>query len=141
AIEKSPLDFADEAEASGQETAAPRCRRPKRSSQGVAAAGDSGSENVSSPTEVGSPGSVYLPKWGVTNGSLLDTPEALAHREQRIQARESEIKNLKALLETEADMKRAAEEKSRRWVIGHGLRLATMKCAESLEMRQAFADV
>nr|GFA75685.1 hypothetical protein [Tanacetum cinerariifolium] len=170
-----------------------------RSSQGVAAAGDPGSENVSSPTEVG------------------------------IQARESEIKNLEALLETEADMKRAAEEKSaglsqelermraqflelqvsnerlsqqvdalqqqvsgeeslkaafedfkrqqdqmveqrcaemdarldamsidfdeelyphmltaivgRRWVIRHGLRLATMKCVESLEMRQAFADV
>nr|GFA02534.1 hypothetical protein [Tanacetum cinerariifolium] len=29
----------------------------------------------------------------------------------------------------------------RRWVIGHGLRLATIKCAESLEMRHAFADV
>nr|GEY74725.1 hypothetical protein [Tanacetum cinerariifolium] len=29
----------------------------------------------------------------------------------------------------------------RRWVIGHGLRLAMMKCAKSLEMRQAFADV
>nr|GFD34072.1 hypothetical protein [Tanacetum cinerariifolium] len=29
----------------------------------------------------------------------------------------------------------------RRWVIWHGLRLAMMKCAESLEMRQAFADV
>nr|GEZ32962.1 hypothetical protein [Tanacetum cinerariifolium] len=29
----------------------------------------------------------------------------------------------------------------RMWVIMHGLRLATMKCAESLEMRQAFADV
>nr|GFB86489.1 transposase (putative), gypsy type [Tanacetum cinerariifolium] len=29
----------------------------------------------------------------------------------------------------------------RRWVIGHGLRLATMKCAESMEMRQTFADV
>nr|GFC67895.1 hypothetical protein [Tanacetum cinerariifolium] len=28
-----------------------------------------------------------------------------------------------------------------RWVIGHGLRLAMMKCPESLEMRQAFADV
>nr|GFA12241.1 transposase (putative), gypsy type [Tanacetum cinerariifolium] len=27
------------------------------------------------------------------------------------------------------------------WVIGYGLRLATMKCAELLEMRQAFADV
>ncbi|GJS31392.1 hypothetical protein Tco_0492012 [Tanacetum coccineum] len=29
----------------------------------------------------------------------------------------------------------------RRWVIGHGLRLAVMKCAESAELRQAFADV
>nr|GEZ81576.1 transposase (putative), gypsy type [Tanacetum cinerariifolium] len=29
----------------------------------------------------------------------------------------------------------------RRWVIGHGLRLAVMKCGESLEMRQEFADV
>nr|GFB97170.1 hypothetical protein [Tanacetum cinerariifolium] len=28
-----------------------------------------------------------------------------------------------------------------RWVIGHGLRLAVMKCAESSEIRQAFADV
>nr|GFC58948.1 hypothetical protein [Tanacetum cinerariifolium] len=146
----------------------------------------------------------------------------VARREQRIQARESEIKNLEALLETEAGIKRAAEEKSaglsqeleriraqfselqvrnerlsqqvdalqqqvsgeetlkaafkdykrqqdqmveqryaemderldamsidfdeelyphmltaiagRRWVIGRGLRLATMKCAKSLEM-------
>nr|GEU49459.1 transposase (putative), gypsy type [Tanacetum cinerariifolium] len=237
----------------------------------------------------GSPGSVYRSEWGVTNGSLLDTPEAchdlvdhaappgyfselrhmhnedflgqyninlawqvamgsqlrlrfeqeakllrksvaqVARRDQRIQARESEIKNPEALLETEASMKRVAEEKSaglsqelermraqfselqvsnerlsqqvdalqqqvsgeetlkaafddykrqqdqlveqrcaemdarldalsidfdeelyphmltaiagRRWVIGHGLRLAMMKYAESLEMRQAFADV
>nr|GEW04961.1 hypothetical protein [Tanacetum cinerariifolium] len=29
----------------------------------------------------------------------------------------------------------------RRWVIGHGLRLAVMKCGESTELRQAFADV
>ncbi|GKE00833.1 hypothetical protein Tco_1388816 [Tanacetum coccineum] len=29
----------------------------------------------------------------------------------------------------------------RRWVIGHGLRLAVMKCAESTEIRQAFANV
>nr|GEY00476.1 hypothetical protein [Tanacetum cinerariifolium] len=125
----------------------------------------------------------------------------VARRNQRIQARESEIKNLEALLDTEAGMKRAAKEKSaglsqelermraqflelqvsnerlsqqvdalqqqmyarldamsidfdeelyphmltaiagRRWVIGHGLHLAIMKCTESLEMRQAFADV
>nr|GFD25061.1 hypothetical protein [Tanacetum cinerariifolium] len=55
---------------------------PSKSSQGVAVAGDPGSENVSSPVEVG------------------------------IQARESEIKNLEALLEIEAGMQRAAEEKS-----------------------------
>nr|GEZ49400.1 hypothetical protein [Tanacetum cinerariifolium] len=153
----------------------------------------------------------------------------VARREQRIQAWESKIKNLEALLETEAGMKRAAEEKSaglsqelermraqfselqvsneclsqqvdalqqqvsgeealkaafvdykrqqdqmveqrcaemdarldamsidfdeelyphmltaiagRRWIIGHGLRLAMMKCAESLEIRQAFVHV
>ncbi|GKG18946.1 hypothetical protein Tco_0376045, partial [Tanacetum coccineum] len=29
----------------------------------------------------------------------------------------------------------------RRWVIGHGLRLAILKCAESLELRQVFVDV
>nr|GEU66344.1 hypothetical protein [Tanacetum cinerariifolium] len=29
----------------------------------------------------------------------------------------------------------------RRWVIEHGLRLAVMRCDESLELRQAFADV
>nr|GEW00352.1 hypothetical protein [Tanacetum cinerariifolium] len=29
----------------------------------------------------------------------------------------------------------------RRWVIGHGVRLAVMKCAESTELRQVFADV
>ncbi|GKE26978.1 hypothetical protein Tco_1442362 [Tanacetum coccineum] len=30
---------------------------------------------------------------------------------------------------------------SRRWVIGHGLRLAIMKCAESTKLRQVFANV
>nr|GEV82253.1 transposase (putative), gypsy type [Tanacetum cinerariifolium] len=29
----------------------------------------------------------------------------------------------------------------RHWVIGHGLRLAVMKCAESSELRQSFVDV
>nr|GEW83959.1 transposase (putative), gypsy type [Tanacetum cinerariifolium] len=236
-----------------------------QSSQGIAAAGDPGSENASSPAEVGSPGSVYRPKWGITNGSLLDTLEAcqdlyninlarqvamgsqlrlrfeqeakllrksvaqVACRDQRIQARELEIKNLEARLETKAEMKKAAKDKStglikeledlrarfsdlqvgnehlsqrvatlqeqvsgeeklkaafkefkryederveqrgakldarldalsidfdeelyphmltviagRRWVIGYGLHLAMMKCAESLEMRQEFVDV
>nr|GEX94876.1 hypothetical protein [Tanacetum cinerariifolium]GEY14574.1 hypothetical protein [Tanacetum cinerariifolium] len=47
-----------------------------QSSPGIAAARDPESENASSPVAVGSPGSVYQPEWGVTNGSLLDTPEA-----------------------------------------------------------------
>nr|GEX39152.1 zinc finger BED domain-containing protein RICESLEEPER 2 [Tanacetum cinerariifolium] len=223
--------------------------------------GDPESENASSHAEVGSPGSVYRPEWGVTNGSLLDTPKAcqdlvdhaapsgyffelrhmhneeflgqyninlarqvamgsqlrlkfeqeakllrksvaqVARRDQRIQARELEIKNLEARLETEAEMKKAAEDKSvglikeledirarfldlqvsnehfsqqvatlqeqvsreeklkaafeefkrykderveqrcEKLDARHGLRLAMMKCGESLEMRQAFADV
>nr|GEU94391.1 hypothetical protein [Tanacetum cinerariifolium] len=262
---------------------------PDLSSPGIVAAGDPESENASSPAEVRSSGSVYQPEWGVTNGSLLDTPEAcqdlvdhaafpgyfselrhmrneeflgqynvnlarqvamgsqlrlrfkqeakllrksvaqVARQDKRIQAQELEIKNLEALLETEADMKRAAEDKSvgltkeledmrarfsdlqvsnehlsqqvatlqeqvsgeeklkaafeefkryeddrverqcaeldarldavsvdfdeelyphmltaiagRRWVIGHRLRLAVMKCDESLDMRQVFPDV
>nr|GFC32527.1 hypothetical protein [Tanacetum cinerariifolium] len=47
-----------------------------QSSHGTAAAGDPRSENAYSPVEIGSPESVYRPKWGVVNGSLLDTPEA-----------------------------------------------------------------
>nr|GEV53004.1 transposase (putative), gypsy type [Tanacetum cinerariifolium] len=143
AIERSPLDFADEVEASCRETAAPEMPPPEevpittvpggnqaaktitveppavlesrkrghegidanappndpdplafadapsphpadvaQSSQGVAVAEDPKSENVSSPTEVGSPGSVYRPEWGVTNGSLLDTPEVDALQQQ-----------------------------------------------------------
>nr|GEU77746.1 hypothetical protein [Tanacetum cinerariifolium] len=117
----------------------------------------------------------------------------VARRDKRIQAREYEIKNVEALLEVEAGMKKAAEDKSaglsqgledmrarfldlqvsnehlshqvatlqeqvsgeeklkaafkefKRYednrVIGRGLRLAIMKCDESLELRQAFADV
>nr|GEX99998.1 hypothetical protein [Tanacetum cinerariifolium] len=167
------------------------------SSPGIADAGDPESENASSPAEVRSPGSVYQSKWAVTNGSLLETPEAcqdlvdhvamgsqlrlrfeqeakllrksvaqVAHRDKRIQARVLEIRNLEASLEAEANAKRAAEDKKIdarldalsidfdeelyphiltaiagcRWVIGRGLRFAVMKCGESLELRQAFAD-
>nr|GFB28420.1 transposase (putative), gypsy type [Tanacetum cinerariifolium] len=219
----------------------------------VAVAGDPKSENVSSPAEVGSPGSVYRPEWGVTNGSLLDTPKAcqdlvdhatppggslrpknprsgvknkepgsvvgdrgmyeegcrreecwaesrigknacpvlgtselermraqflelqvsnkcLSQQVDALQQQVSREETLKAAFE---DYKRQQDQMveqrcakidarldamsidfdeelyphmliaiaGRKWVIGHGLRLATMKCAESLEMRQAFADV
>nr|GEX82109.1 hypothetical protein [Tanacetum cinerariifolium] len=149
-----------------------------QSSPGIVAAKDSESENASSPTEVGSPESVYRPEWGVTNarqvalGSQLrlrfeqeakllrKSVAQVARRDKRIEARELEIKNLEALLKTEADMKRAAEDKSAGLIkeledmrarfsdlqMSYGQlsqQVASLKeqCAESLEMRQAFADV
>nr|GEW41664.1 putative transposase (putative), gypsy type [Tanacetum cinerariifolium] len=227
-IERSPSDFATEAGAEDQGTVALEVPPPE---DGTATAGDPESENASFAFVVGSPESIYRPEWGIANGSMLDTPEAcqdlvamgsqlrlrfeqeakllkksvaqVARRDKRIQAREQEIKNLEALLEAEADMKKAAEDKSaklsqelenmralfsdlqvsnnhlsqqvatlqeqvsgeeklkaafeefkqcednrveqpiagRRWMIGHGLCLAVVKCSESLELRQAFADV
>nr|GEX73093.1 hypothetical protein [Tanacetum cinerariifolium] len=213
-IERSPLDFAHEAEASDLGTAAPEmppsedvpataapgegqaeetaatdpladpeshplsfADAPSRHPVDVAqsshgAAGDPESENASSAAELGSPKNVYRPEWGVTNGSLLDTPEAcqdlvdhlappgyfselrhmhneeflrqynvnlarqvamgsqlrlrfeqeakllrksvakVARRDKRIQAPELEIRNLEALLEAEANAKKAAEDRS-----------------------------
>nr|GFA49825.1 hypothetical protein [Tanacetum cinerariifolium] len=262
-----PADVSDPDPVAFADAPSPSPADIAQSSQGIVVAEDPGFENASSPTKVGSPGSVYRPEWGVTNGSLLDTPEAcqdlvdhaappgyfaklrhmpndeflrqynvnlarqvamgsqlrlrfeqeakllkksvaqVARRDKRIQDRELEIKNMEALLETEAETKRAAKDKNAelmqelediqqvsgeeklkaafeefkryeddrveqwcakldarldalsidfdeelyphmltaiagcRWVIGHGLRLAMIKCAESLEMRQAFADV
>nr|GEX37185.1 hypothetical protein [Tanacetum cinerariifolium] len=53
----------------------------------------------------------------------------VARRDKRIQAREHEIKNLEALLEAEADMKKAAEEKN-------------AKLSQELEnMRALFSDL
>nr|GEX22437.1 hypothetical protein [Tanacetum cinerariifolium] len=222
-----PLSFADPQSCPSADVA--------QSSKRAAAAGDLKSENTSFASMVGSPEGVYQPEWGITNGSMLDTPEAcqdlvdqvamgsqlrlrfeqkakllkksvaqVARQDKRIQARENEIKNLEALLEAEVDMKKATEDKSaklsqelenmralfsdlrvsndrlsqqvstiqeqvsgekklkaafeefkqyednrveqrsiavRRWMIRHGLRLAVMKCGESIELRQAFADV
>nr|GEX92553.1 hypothetical protein [Tanacetum cinerariifolium] len=221
-----PLSFADAPSRHPADVA--------QSSLGIAAAGDPESENASSLAEVGSPGSYFSELRHMRNEEFLGqynvnlarqvamgsqlrlrfeqeakllrkSVTQMARRDKRIQARELEIKNLEALLETEADMKRAAKDKSvgltkeledmsvgkkklkaafkefkryeddrverrcakldarldalsidfdeelyphmltaitgRRWVIGHGLCLAVMKCGESLDMRQAFADV
>nr|GEY36558.1 hypothetical protein [Tanacetum cinerariifolium] len=179
----SPLSFANPQSIPTENVA--------QSSKGAVVAGDPESENTSFTSMVGSPESIYQPEWG----------------DQRIQARENEIKNLEALLEAETDMKKIAKAKNaklgkdleklralfsdlqvsndwlsqqvstlqaqvtreeklkaafkefkqyeddrvekrcaemdarRRWVIGHGLRLAVMKCGESTELRQVFADV
>nr|GEU42221.1 hypothetical protein [Tanacetum cinerariifolium] len=163
-----------------------------QSSPSIAAAGDPESENVSSPAEVGSPGSVYQPEWGVTNGGngitaaleiqaggkaaeevrgsdLQVSNERLSQQVATLQQQVSGEEKLKAAFE---EFKRQQDERveqrcaemdarldalsidfdeeiyphmltaiaGRRWVIGRGLRLAVMKCGESLELRQAFAD-
>nr|GEV32757.1 hypothetical protein [Tanacetum cinerariifolium] len=226
-----PLSFAD-----------PPSRHPAdiaQSSQGTAAAGDPDSENASFLVDVGqynvnlarhvAMGSQLRLRFEQEAKLLRKSVAQVARRDKRIQARELEIKNLEAPLETEADMKKVAEDRSagliqeledmcarfsdlqvsnerlsqqvatlqkqvngeekleaafeefkryeddrveqrcaeldarldalsidfdeelythmltaiagHRWVIGHGLRLAVKKCGESLEMRQAFADV
>nr|GEY20301.1 hypothetical protein [Tanacetum cinerariifolium] len=74
-----------------------------QSSQGIAAAGDPESENVSSPAKVEFEQEAKL---------LRKSVAQVARRDKRIQARELEIKNLEELLEAEADMKKATEGKS-----------------------------
>nr|GFB19466.1 transposase (putative), gypsy type [Tanacetum cinerariifolium] len=120
-----PADVSDPDPLSFADAPSPHPADVIRSSQGVAAAGGPSSENVSSPSEVRSPGSynINLARQ-VAMGSQLrlrfereakllrKSVAQVVRRKQRIQARESEIKNLEALLEAEADMKRADEEKS-----------------------------
>nr|GFC33431.1 hypothetical protein [Tanacetum cinerariifolium] len=88
AIERSPLDFADEAEASGRETTA---------------------SEMPSPEEVPI---TTVPGGNQAVKTVAVEPPAVARRDKRIQALELEIKNLEVLLETEAGIKRVAEEKS-----------------------------
>ncbi|GJW28276.1 hypothetical protein Tco_0045151 [Tanacetum coccineum] len=47
-----------------------------QSSKRAAVAGDPESENTSFTSMAGSPGNIYQPGWGVTNGCRIDTPEA-----------------------------------------------------------------
>ncbi|GKC01485.1 hypothetical protein Tco_0987621 [Tanacetum coccineum] len=58
-----------------EETKVPKYKGFPRSSKGATAAG--GPEpDPTSPTMVMSPGSIYQPEWGVTNGCRLDTPSS-----------------------------------------------------------------
>ncbi|GJV77526.1 hypothetical protein Tco_1509110 [Tanacetum coccineum] len=53
---------------------------------------------------------------------------------QKIQVQDDKIRNLEFLIEAESDMKRAAEAKNETLT-------KELECAESIELRQAFADV
>nr|GEY43555.1 RNA-directed DNA polymerase, eukaryota [Tanacetum cinerariifolium] len=147
-----PVDVSDPDPLAFADAASPPPADVIRSSQGVAVAGDPGSENVSSPTVVGSPGSVYRPEWGVTNGSLLDTPEACQDlvdhaappgyfSELRHMHNEDFLGQYNMNLARQVAMGSQLRLNKESRLGRHGLRLATMKCVESMEMRQALADV
>ncbi|GJQ91339.1 hypothetical protein Tco_0002478 [Tanacetum coccineum] len=71
----------------------------------------------------------------VSNNQLsqqVSTLQAQVTGEERIKAAFEEFKK------NEDDW---VNSRCHRWVIGHSLRLAVMKCAESTELRQVFADV
>nr|GEY01798.1 hypothetical protein [Tanacetum cinerariifolium] len=127
-----------------------------QSSQGIAAVGDPESKNVSSPVEVGSPGSV-------SHGELSQQVASLKEQvsgEEKLKAAFEEFKRYEdewverwcAKLDARPDalsidfdeelyLHMLTAIAGYGWVVGYGLRLAMMKCAESLEMRQAFADM
>ncbi|GKD12408.1 hypothetical protein Tco_1196815, partial [Tanacetum coccineum] len=222
-IDPDPLSYANSQSVPERDVA--------QSSKGDAVARDPESEHTSFTSMVGSPGNIYQPEWGVTNGCRLDTPEPIQHKFGAASGNgiAATVENLEALLEAKIDMKKAAEANNvelskeleslcakfsdlqvnnnqlsqqvaslqaqvtdeerikaafkefkkyeddrvssrcaemnsqldalsidfdeelylhmltaivgRRWVIGHGLRLAILKCAKSLELRQAFANV
>nr|GEZ37948.1 transposase (putative), gypsy type [Tanacetum cinerariifolium]GEZ71439.1 transposase (putative), gypsy type [Tanacetum cinerariifolium] len=231
AIEKSPLDFVDEAEASGRETAAPELPPPKesrkRGPEGVDANAPPKSlwrdhtdrplgsscggkslaamqlcldskvfmsegvpDDVSDPDPLAFAGAPSYPPVDVAQAAegknaelmreleyiraqfsgLKVSNEHLSQRVTALQEQVSEEEKLKAAFE---EFKRYEDDRvekrcakldarldslsidfdeelyphmltaiaGRRWVIEHGLRLAMMKCPESLEMRQAFVDV
>nr|GEW76156.1 hypothetical protein [Tanacetum cinerariifolium] len=61
--------------------------------------------------------------------------------EQRCAEMDARLDKLKVDFDEELYPHMLTAIAGRRWVIGHGLRLAVMKCAESPELRQAFANV
>nr|GEW51963.1 hypothetical protein [Tanacetum cinerariifolium] len=80
-----------------------------QSSKGAAAAGDPESENTSFASMFGSQLRLRFEQ----EAKLLKKSVAqVARQDKRIQARENEIKNLKTLLEVEADMRKSTENKS-----------------------------
>nr|GEU71978.1 hypothetical protein [Tanacetum cinerariifolium] len=141
------------------------------SSNGAAVARDLESKNTSFTSMVRSPESIYRSKWGVTNGCLFDAPEACQDPQvSTLQAQVTGEEKLKAAFkefkqyEDNRVEKRCAEMDAcldalsidfdeelyrhmltaiagSKWVIEHGFCLVVIKCGESIELRQVFADV
>ncbi|GJU68856.1 hypothetical protein Tco_1255115 [Tanacetum coccineum] len=128
-----------------------------QSSKKTIVAEDPDSERSTSFTSMGgSPGSVYQPGWGVTNNCRLDTPDVCQdikaafeefkkyeddRVEQRCTEMDARLDKLSVDFDEELYPHMLTAIVGRRWVIRHGMRLAIMKCGETLELRQAFENV
>nr|GEY73003.1 hypothetical protein [Tanacetum cinerariifolium] len=127
-----------------------------QSSNEAAEAGDPKLENTSFTSWSG-----HLKAFIGQNGAETDMKKAAKGRSAELS---KELENIRALFSDLQVEQRCAEMDARldalsidfdeelyshmlttiachRWVIRHGLRLAVMKCGESTELRQAFADV
>ncbi|GJX20787.1 hypothetical protein Tco_0223464 [Tanacetum coccineum] len=68
--------------------------------------------------------------------------EQLTQQVATLQAQVTGEEKIKAAFEEFKQLEdKRVEQRCRRWMIGHSLRLAVMKCAESMELRQTFVDV
>nr|GFC47545.1 hypothetical protein [Tanacetum cinerariifolium] len=107
-----------------------------QSSQGITAAGDPGSKNVSSPAEV----ATLQEQVSGEEKLKAALEEFKRYADERVEQRCAELDARLDALSIDFDEElyphMLTSIAGRRWVIGHGLRLAMMKCAESLEMRQ-----
>ncbi|GJU71917.1 hypothetical protein Tco_1263322 [Tanacetum coccineum] len=125
--------------------------------------------SMSVPSVEGSTGAIYQPGFKQEVRLFKKAKAQVARRNERIHVKEEEIKRLgeeveslkaveteggKHYVEMDARLDTLSidfdEElyphmltaiAGRRWVIRHGLRLAVMKCAESIKLRQTFAYV
>nr|GEU33888.1 hypothetical protein [Tanacetum cinerariifolium] len=115
----------------------------------AAAARDPKSKNTSFASMVGYPESIYRPEWYITNGCLLDVPEACQDLVDHIAPpgyflELRHLHNDEFLKQYNVNLARQIAMGSQlrlRSMIRRGLRLVVMKCGESTELRQAFANV
>ncbi|GJZ96250.1 hypothetical protein Tco_0668584 [Tanacetum coccineum] len=89
---------------------------------------------------------IYQPGWGVTNSCRLESPDVCQDVVDHIVSPRvrNQTKNLEALLEAEVDMKKAAEAKNvelAEELESLCAKFSDLQCAESPQIRQAFADV
>nr|GEY55206.1 hypothetical protein [Tanacetum cinerariifolium] len=136
-IERSPLDFAHEAGASDQGAAAPEMP----SSEDVPATAAPGAGQAEETATMDPSAAPECRKRG-RDETDVNAPK---YEDERVERRCAELDARLDALSIDFDEElyphMLTAIAGRRWVVGHGLRLAMMKCAESLEMRQAFADV